>query len=277
MKKRCTLAVSVTLVLVLLLSSSGTVLANSPQPTVTLLSGNAPFSLSFVDVSALPAASVVSSGDLLLPAGFPVGEKQFEGQAITVSGLAPSTAKACFPITALNQGWGGQVASWNGAKWELLATTFDTPNESTISWACATIAGDGTYALLAWVTDSSKLVAYYPPSCGEMAYAYPYDLHYVSGTGWVMSVGEIYSYFPIPLGTNISFQILNVEPPGSFTSGLSGSGVVTLSEENEPVPGVWHTLVTFDPAVVFRFSSDSYTWRVFLPGCYADFNSDEAS
>ena len=277
MKKRCTLAASVILVLVLLLSSSGTVLANSPQPTITLLSGNAPFSLSFVDVSALPAASVVSSGNLLLPAGFPVGEKQFEGQAIRVSGLAPSTAKACFPITALNQGWGGQVAAWNGTQWELLTTTFDTPSESTISWACATITGDGTYALLAWAVDPSKLVAYYPPSCGEMAFAYPDDFDLVSGVGWVMSSGVIYSYFPIPVGTTVSFQILNVEPPGSFTSGLSGSGVVTTSEENVPVPGVWHTLVTFDPEVVFHFSSDRYTWRVFLPGCYADFNSDEAS
>jgi hypothetical protein len=277
MKKRCTTIVSVSLVLVFLLASSGTVLANSPQPTVTLLSGNAPFSLSFADVSALPAASVVSSGNLLLPAGFPVGEKQFEGQAIRVSGLAPSTAKACFPITALNQGWGGQVAAWNGTQWELLTTTFNTPSESTISWACATITGDGTYALLAWAVDPSKLVDYYPPSCGEMAFAYPYDFHLVSDVGWVMSIGEIYSYFPIPVGTTVSFQILNVEPPGSFTSGLSGSGVVTLSEEYEPVPGVWHTLVTFDPAVVFHFSSTRYTWRVFLPGCYADFNSDDIS
>jgi hypothetical protein len=94
---------------------------------------------------------------MLVPAGFPSGEKQFEGSALKVGDFETGKLNVCFAFTGTSVGWGGKVGYWDGAAWKLLDTAISTPAESQISWACATAAASGEYAFIKWVVDPSLL------------------------------------------------------------------------------------------------------------------------
>ena len=125
MKKQFVILLSILLSAFLLLGTFGAVSAkpmptsNSvslPDPTVTPVSGNTKFEVALLAMQELPGVTTLDSG-MLVPTGFPNGEKQFEGKGIQISGFTYGSAKACFAVTAVGQGWGGQVGSWNGTKW----------------------------------------------------------------------------------------------------------------------------------------------------------------
>lgn len=138
-----------------------------PDPTVNAVSGNQDFKVKLIGSANLPGVTSLESG-MLIPAGFPTGEKQFEGSGLKISGLVDGSAAACFPFTGTQYGWGGQVGMWNGSNWQLLPTSITTPAESRISYACTTVAKDGYYTFIKWVTDRAKLpiIVTPKPACG---------------------------------------------------------------------------------------------------------------
>ncbi|MEA5077832.1 MAG: hypothetical protein VB013_04605 [Anaerolineaceae bacterium] len=127
-----------------------------PQPFATHLSGDAEFETAVVSLTKL-SGGITLDNSLFVPAGFSLGEKQFEGDGLTLSGLDYGKVSLCFPLNAVNQGWGGQVGFWDGTAWQLLETSISTPSESSISWGCATAYQNGQYAFIKWVVDSSLL------------------------------------------------------------------------------------------------------------------------
>ncbi len=259
------------LVLSLLLGSFATAkAAPGDDPVVTPVSGDTDFTTEIVAIASLPGTTILD--EMIVPVGFPAGEAQFGGNGILVKGFDSGKATACFSLSAsaVNEGWGGKVAVWNGAKWVRLATSITTADETNTALACATITGSGTYAFIKYVAEPDKLPGY--ASCGDLAIAGPIKFHFDTYDGW-MSMGGAISLFPIPLGTEVSFQIIQQDPEGFFYTGTSGTGIVTTSEEVDP--GIYVTYITFDPIVEFTYdyyeNLNSFVFRVFLPGCYTDF------
>ncbi len=272
MKKLVLPLFSCLLALSLLLGSFVTAkAAPGDDPVVTPVSGDTDFTTEVVAIASLPGVVELEDG-MLAPLGFPAGEAQFGGNGIRVTGMDQGKATACFSLSAVavNEGWGGKVAVWNGAKWVRLATSITIEDETNTAIACATITGSGTYAFIKYVAEPDKLPGY--ASCGELAVAGPIDFDFYDYDGW-MSMGGAISLFPIPLGTEVSFQIIQQDPEGFFYTGTSGTGIVTTSEEIGP--GVYMAFITFDPIVEFTYdyyeNLNSFVFRVFLPGCYTDF------
>ncbi|MPM60289.1 hypothetical protein SDC9_107140 [bioreactor metagenome] len=260
MKNKTQIKVSLILAFVFVFTLVGTAGASaSGQATVTPVTGDSSFTVSPVAVLQLPGQTTTASG-LVVPSGFPAGEKQFEGNGVTVSGLSYGTAKACFPISALNQGWGGKVGYWDGSVWKLLDTTISTPAEGTFSWACANISNNGTYALITWVVDASKLVVTKTklPEC-SFAGEYSFNDNY----GYVTSESGLYIGIDtpeiVPLGSTVTYKIIQVDPDwdGKILTGMTGSTAVqSIFGSNR----AWFSknILTFDtsqgPALTARFT-----------------------
>jgi len=279
MKKFVLLFFSLLLVLSLALSSfSSVTAAGGSDPWVTPVSGDMDFTVTVVPIPSLPGVVVLAS-QMLAPVGFPAGEKQFGGNGVRVTGFDAGKATACFSLSALevSQGWGGKVAMWNGTTWVPLSTTIaPVAEEASSTSACAGITGNGTYAFIKYIADAALLPPKGLPACGIMTFAAPWEYGFGNNDGW-MSEGFIYNDPIVPIGTSISYQILNVVPSGFFTSGITGSGLVTRIDE--PEPGIFISIVTFDPQVIFEYeyweNLDSFTLRINLPECYTDFHYPE--
>ncbi|MEA5079275.1 MAG: hypothetical protein VB013_11965 [Anaerolineaceae bacterium] len=229
MKSKTRITASIILAVIFILTLVGTAGAStSGQATVTSITGDSSFTVAPVAMLQLPGQTTTSSG-LVVPSGFPLGEKQFEGKGVLVSGLSYGTAKACFPISAVNQGWGGKVGYWDGSVWKLLDTTISTPQESATSSACANISNNGTYALITWVVDASKLVVTKTklPEC-SFAGDYVFNTNY----GYVSDAGGIYLGIDtpeiVPFGSTVTYKIIHVDPDwdGKILSGMTGSTIV---------------------------------------------------
>lgn len=250
MKKRFVVLLSVLLCAFLLLGTFGAVSAKSspisnstalPDPTVTPVSGNTKFDVSLLSMLELPGATTLDSG-LLVPTGFPSGEKQFEGKGVQISGFTYGSAKACFPVVGVSLGWGGKVGTWDGTKWKLLPTTITAVDEQPYSLACATISANGTYAMIDWVVDPSKL----PENSGvcQFGIKYEYDENYGYVDGWNL---EFEVPGSVPNGTPVTYTITQIEPTytGTLLSGASGSTEVGDSYGHSAV---------FDQPVIFSLS-----------------------
>jgi len=227
MKKR--IAISILLCAFLLVGTVGAVSAKSasfdtasPDPQVTLVSGNSKFHVKLISIQDLPGVAELSSG-MLVPAGFSAGEKQFEGKGVQISGLTYGSVKACFSVIAVGQGWGGKVAKWNGSKWELLSTAISAQEDSPYSLACATVSANGTYAFVNWVVDPSKL----PTNSGVCNFGidYKFNTNYGYGFGPYMGIDVPAN---ITNGTPVTYKIISIDSSygGTLTSGLTGSTTV---------------------------------------------------
>lgn len=267
MKAKTRFALSMVLTLAFVFSLVGTAAAaTGGNATVTPVSGDAVFSVTSVPLLKLPGQTVTTAG-LIVPSGFPLGEKQFDGDGVEISGLSYGKAKACFPITALNQGWGGKVGYWDGSVWKLLDTSITTPEEGTFSWACATISANGTYTLITWVVDASKLVGQTTLSECSFAGGYFYNITY----GYIPFNGlHIGLNVPdsVALGTPVTYVITHVDPSwgGEITGGTTGSTVVGINS-----PG--RSAVFFDDDLTFsKTPPPSFLARFTFPtlGCYVD-------
>lgn len=265
---------SLLLVLTLALSSFSSVTAAAGgDPWVTPVSGDMEFTVTVVPIASLPGVVELPS-QMLAPAGFPEGETQFGGNGVRVTDFASGKATACFSLSAqeVAKGWGGKVGKWDGAKWVLLPTTIAAvAEEASTTSACAGITGNGTYAFIKYIADAS-LLPVGPPACGIMTAAYPAMYEFNDFDGWMLW-GVVFHNSFIPMGTTISYQLVNIVPSGFFTSGQSGSGTVIDYMQIDVDQYIF--LVEFDPVVIFEYDHydnlESFTLRVFLPQCYTDF------
>jgi hypothetical protein len=268
---------SLLLVLTLALSSFSSVTAAAGgDPWVTPVSGDMEFTVTVIPIASLPGVVELAS-QMLAPAGFPEGETQFGGNGIRVTDFASGKATVCFSLSAqeVAKGWGGKVGMWDGSKWVLLPTTIAAVvEEASTTSACAGITANGIYAFIKYIADAS-LLPQGPPACGVMTFAFPYGYYFDDYEGY-METGIVIHDSLIPEGTPISYQLLNIVPSGFFTSGLSGSGFVV---DTFIGPGVYAAIVEFDPVVIFEYdyfnNLESFTLRVYLPGCYTDFEFPE--
>jgi len=270
MKKWFSILFCLALAASFLSTSFGTVQADAGDPTVTPISGNTKFSTTLVPFNDLPGETTTSGG-LVVPVGFPAGEKQFEGAGVQVSGFTYGTAKACFPITAVNQGWSGKVGKWDGTKWELLNTTITTPDESSYSWACATISSNGTYTLITWVADPSKLPT--AASCGyDISYAYGYassaDLFSTYETGFINSF-RVDSTKNLA-GKSLTVSLIKSTPTGSYVWNGSAKGVLVSAGAN-----VYTMIVSPTVPYTWYFNTKSEVWRLDFGSCTQDVTNFE--
>jgi len=262
---------SLVIVFSLIMLTFGTVSANSgPKPVVTPVTGDQNFSVIYLPIGKLPGSTGGYEG-MYYPAGFSNGEKQFEGMGVEISGLTYGSAKACFPIKGITKGWGGQVGQWNGSKWVLLATNITTPDESDYSYACATIYGDGTYALLSWIADISLL-----PGNGSMSSTCGFG---ITNLGNIMSDmvwdGDNFTATLIGIGFQstgdlagmpVTVTFLSAKPAGSY--GVTGTGSGTIGGEDGGY------VVWFDSGLsMFNMTgtNSSYTYRIDFGDCYINY------
>jgi hypothetical protein len=264
-------AISLFIACALLMITIGSVSANSgPKPVVTPLSGDQDFTVTYLNINQMPG-SVLNSDGTPLPTGFASGEKQFEGWGAVVSGFRYGSASACFPISGISKGWGGQVGQWNGSKWVLLATTITTPAESEISYACATIYGDGTYALLSWIADASLLTNATTSSTCD------FD---ISNLGNIMTdmtwEGDFFNASLIGIefnstgdlaGLPAAVSLLSASPTESY--GVTGTGSGTISSSGEGSYLIWFAsgLPMFNHTDV----NSSYTYHIDFGDCYINY------
>mgnify|MGYP001765498818 CR=1 FL=1 len=266
MKRTLAPIFSFLLVMALVLGSFGTAkAAPGDPPVVTPLSGDADFVTEIVPIAALPGATELAS-QMLAPVGFPAGEAQFGGNGIRVTGLSKGSATACFSLNAVavQQGWGGKVGLWNGSKWMLLPTTITTPAESSTSFACATITGNGTYTFIQYVTEPDKL-----PTMGECDFDVDMVLTgYVTiwgegfMQGWV--TGAMFSSEKVLTGLPVSVHLLRTDPDGHFI--MEGDGYGELVQFG---PGVYGTV--FDDFLWFTEQMSPFssaTFFVTFGNCY---------
>jgi len=264
-------AFSLIIVLSLLVLSFGTVSASSgPKPVVAPVSGDQVFTVTYLPISQLPG-STGGGENKFLPVGYESGEKQFEGMGIVVSGFTYGSATACFPIKGITKGWGGQVARWDGSRWSLYETRISTPAESEYSYACATIYGDGTYALLSWIADVSLL-----PGNGSDSSTCDFK---ITNFGNIMSdmiwdgdnftaalIGVGFQSTGDLVGLPVTVTFLSAQPAGSY--GVTGSGSGTL------IGGDGGYTVWFDsglPMFNMTGSNTSYTYRIDFGDCYINY------
>ncbi|MEA5077834.1 MAG: hypothetical protein VB013_04615 [Anaerolineaceae bacterium] len=170
MKKSALIVLTGVLMLAFFMTNIGTASAykiinpSLPDPTATFAQGNPQFTAKVIPTIDLAGLNTLADG-MLVPAGFPKGEKQFEGKALLISGLSKTTVNLCFPFNGKNSGWGGQVGYWDGSVWNLLPTTITPAAESSLSWACALATENGQYTFIKWVVDASLLPKTSKPAC----------------------------------------------------------------------------------------------------------------
>jgi len=219
MKKTALSIFSFFLVLGLLLAPVGNVnAAIGDDPVVSPVSGDSVFTTEVVPVPALPGTSLLAS-QMFVPVGFPLGEAQFEGNGIRVSGLESGKATACFtiPNSVLDQGWSGKVGVWNGTKWVLLGTSFSTADESPYSIACAPVSGDGTYVFIKWVAHVELL-----PKCE--AVTSEWSLNTDSGEGGNYFFAHLHNQVD---GTEATLTFISADPSSDYY-GFDGTDTVLV-------------------------------------------------
>ncbi len=87
----------------------------------------------------------------LVPIWEPVGEVQYQGERIEISGLGSGTTTVKFDFRQAYYGWEGKIYRWSGTKWVAQKTTMEWGGEEAPTYATAVVP-DGTYALLVWYT-----------------------------------------------------------------------------------------------------------------------------
>ena len=271
MKKVSIAMLSLIMVISLLLTSQGSVSAEAVQnsstsPSVAWVSGDNTFTVAPIAVVSLPGITTLSNG-MIVPAGFKVpAEKQFEGVGIQISGFDSGKLNACFAMTGVNQGWGGQVGQWTGTQWKLLPTTITSPKETAYSLACATVSGSGVFALLKWVVDASKLPSA-KPDCGysivDMYGSQPYDYEgNYNGTSYtsVFDRWTIQSDSDLT-GKFVTVTVLSSLPVDTFTLG-------SISGTLQPIGENYYQFEVNPTAEYTQYNSnDSVTYRLDFGSC----------
>ena len=270
MKKFVLPLFSCLLVLSLLLGSFATAkAAPGDDPVVTPVSGDTDFTTEVVAIASLPG-TVELAGGMLAPVGFSDGEAQFGGNGILVTGFDSGKATACFNLSAaeINQGWGGKVAVWDGAKWVRLATTITTPDETNTAIACATITGSGTYAFIKYVAEPDKLSTGMHP-CNYNVYMGFGVMTYSSGDEYFSVHGFAFSSATdLHEGMYVTIRPLAGQPASIHDFQSFYSGVLHLGTYPGDL-GVYRLEVD-PPYNVDVFAFDLYPWPMYVTfdNCY---------
>jgi len=245
-----------------------------PQPFASHLSGDAEFEVVIVAPAKLMAGTTLDTS-LLVPAGFPLGEKQFEGDGLTLSGLDYGKVSLCFPLNAVNQGWGGQVGYWNGSAWELLETSISTPEESSISWGCATAYQNGQYAFIKWVVNSSLLPkAPAKPTCDfsiNMVGFFVEDPITVDGKYIKATALDVLIESSEDLeGKTVSVKLVKSSPASSFLYDDKMKNVLITSGELQPFFSTDFLMVPIsgDHPIIYKYTDNySITYELDFGDC----------
>lgn len=293
MKKAILILLSFTLVISFLLVPSSTTQASIwPNPVVTPLSGDTEFIVKLLDPIRLNFGLAKTGSGLVVPAGFPLGEKQFGGKAVTIKGLEGEKASLCFSFPTYRYGWDGNIYQWKESAWSLFPSTLTEGKEGSAALVCTTIDTDGTYALI--ISFNSTQVKSSLPECGEDFSIIPI-LDVVDNDDDTIETAAVIGAIlnaPYPVGTNISYSVFNISPHGILTGALHQTGkvypfdgipddfsmVYFLKEEDIPEAGgifipPEYILVTFH--YIDGWVNASYTVRITTPTCYKDFSSEE--
>lgn len=270
MKRSMLHGFSFAVVLALLLTSAGAAIAAplADAPVVTLLAGSGTITTKTISVEDLPG-TIVNEAGMLLPVGFPKGEKQFSGNGIQVSGLN-GKANVCLPLANYQYGWNGSIYQYVNGKWTILPGTTTPITESSAAKVCATIYGNGIYALI---------VGYKQPEIQTLKPCKNIDSVYVSfetiEAQSLLRVARVIFYPQLRSGTPVSYRIINIDPASGFylySGSYSGAGITVSSFEG------WIgdiSSVTFDESNYFRYMwlfDAQFTVRFLIDNCYIDVN-----
>jgi hypothetical protein len=174
MKKIVLALLSITLVMSFLLAPAGIAQAvDWADPVVTPLSGSSDFTTKLIDPIALQFGIAKTARGLTVPAGFPLGDKQFGGKAVIIKGLESGKASLCFSFPSYRYGWTGGIYQWNGSAWVVIPSTITEGIEGSPASVCTTITGDGTYALIIGFTQPAAMSSL--PECPN-----PFDVYFLS-------------------------------------------------------------------------------------------------
>ncbi len=273
MNKRSVLALIFPMIVCSILSTFTTAFAAPLHdgPVVTVISGGTVLETKVIPLEKLPGTTVSDSG-LTVPVASTSGKSQFGGDGIQVKGLTGGMASVCFTTKAPSSGWVSIVHRWTGFTWEEVPTTISTTEGGINPKACATIYYDGIYAVL---------IGYKPPSgekvlqeCANIEFIYP-DLDWDWGSDEITLLGG-YVYPGIDLGSNVRYQLLNVEPVGTITGDLTAPGVVVENYFDTALIGIV-SIVEFPEGTTLTSTVDwwgenTFTVRFYFQNCYKDFN-----
>lgn len=236
MKKTCLLFLSICLIFSLVpLNTASAITAPIPlqspsnwePPVITPLTGDKEFTVKTLDPIALTTGTTKTENNLVVPAGFPLGQKQFGGEVALVKDFDGGTARACFSLPNYRYGWDGGISQWNGSAWTPLPSSLTEGKEGGPATVCTTIYGNGTYALIIGFTHPEKATADFPV-CSE-------DFDAITIPFYIDGDGETFATFafiillvnqPFPEGTSIRYNIINVNPAGSLSGALYQTGYV---------------------------------------------------
>lgn len=276
MKRRAILVFSTIIVLCMLLSTFGVVKA-APlhnDPVVTVISGGENLKSTVVPFGNLPGIVVGDSG-LILPINSPNGDMQFGGDGIQLSGLAGGSASVCFSMLPTRYGWSGIVYQYNGTKWVKLDTVVTESEEALDAKVCATVYSDGFYALILGFKEPIKedKAKKQIKECTNITFIYPDLIEDEELPRLYIPGGFVYP--SLPLGTKVTYELLNIDPPNSLTGpGTKASGIVIRGEFDPEIPNV-----EFPKGTYLDYSSSpwniTFTVRFYTQGCYKDFHYPE--
>jgi len=275
---------SLVLITSLLIVPTGAAQAASwPDPVVTSLNGDSDFTATMVDPISLSFGTAVTDKGLVVPSGFPSGEKQFAGKAVTIKGLESGKASLCFSFPTYRYGWRGNVYQWDGTAWSMISSSLTEGIEGGAATVCATISTDGTYAFIIGYGLSQKVSSL--PLCAEDFEVELLAVPLETEDFLALSMIGLFTYPSFGEGSEFSYSIFNVTPAGSLSGALSQRGTTyietsemglvlfldpeILSGISSPLDFPESTYLYFDPA---SMEEDlDFTVRVTTPTCYKDF------
>ncbi len=290
MKKNIPVFLSLTLAVSLVLLNFSPVRAFDWQaPVVTPGSGDKEFTAAVTAPAALPG-TVTGDNAILFPAGFPAGTAQFGGDGVVVKGFTGGTASACFSIPPARSEWVGSIHQWNGTKWIKLPTTITEGDvESNSASACASIYGDGTFALIMGYTGAPEPKGL-PVCSADMringySYATVMPLNEMNPLdSYLIQILDLNINLQIAPGTVVSYSLLNINPTGSMAGTLTRGGTV-IGDSGYGTEIRFVDLIDLDPPFdpsAWIISNDqlsrmNFTLRLTFPNCYKDFSNPFSS
>ena len=171
-------------------------------------------------------------------------------------------ATICHPFRGGQFGWQGEIRQLVEGKWVRLVTTNAwLPDEEGTFTACANASASGTYALF----------GYYDGP------AVPYATCSYNTDAWTAGIGDFdldqtfdlsfWLFAPdLPAGAQAAYAVLRIDPAGSFTGALTGTGT------KYPADHMWSGFIDFlDDNIEFTPEASSVLVRFWAGNCTKDF------
>jgi hypothetical protein len=239
-------------------------ISETTLPTVTPLTGDTSFSITIIRQTDLPGME--SYKEMFVPKGTG-GSLQVMGSGVQVSGVSYGEQQVCFPLGKDNFGWIGAVYRWSGDDWIELDTQLVKSQEGPKVLSCATIHGNGIYALFAWYEASEDLhrvptAEHTADVCPLISWHMDYGLatredgYHI--TAFILSTDPA---TVVPYGTAISFEITDIVN----MEGGSSTGFSTLIHDDGR--GGWESGIIWDDFRITDASNWGFTMTMHAMGC----------